>query len=228
MIRVKIIYTNKYLLIAVAIVVIFLIAISLILFKTNYNDTDILINKIFLDFESKEWRTRDAAVAELKRNETLLENDKVKQRLIKVFQNEANIETQRKKSFYLRGEQPEIDGEGYGEYYIELLVLAGKLKSPDTVPFLVNSLEYGLGVARSLAYLGDAAMPQLIEKCKVGDRDERRNCINALLEFTQHNPSTRYRETILKTLFDATKDPDERIRDAANDALKKQGQHSDK
>lgn len=204
----------------VAIIVVLLITASVFLRKTDHNDTDMLINKIFLDFESKEWRSRDAAVTELKRNETLLENKKVEQQLIKVFQNEVEIEKQRKKSFYLRDEQPEPDGEGYGEYYIELLVLAGKLKNPNTIPFLVNSLEFGRGVAESLTELGDTALPFLLKKCENGSEDERWWCFGALPKFYKRTVSSEFKTEIKTILTNALQEKNKRINERASEKLK--------
>lgn len=210
------ILTNKIYLSVTGIIL--LIAVSVFFFKTNYSDTEYLVNKIFIGFQDKDWRMRDAAAAKLSHNEKLLKNKKVQQQLINVFRDEVEV---RKHRNYPITEQSESDGDAYGEYYIELLVLAGKLKNQDAIPFLVNSLEFGRGVAESLIGFGDTALPLLLDKCKNGSEDERWWCFITLPEFYKQTKFYQLKSEIKTILENASQENNGRISKKAAEVLGK-------
>ncbi|MBI5298700.1 MAG: HEAT repeat domain-containing protein [Deltaproteobacteria bacterium] len=176
-------------------------------------------NKILQELNDPKWGVRQIGIKEILFNPVFLEEAKIKQKIIVLSQKEGKV-YQKIREKYESSVEGAPDGEAYGEYYIDLLDAVGKLRDPKTISFLVDSLEFGPGVARSLSELGDVAIPALIEKCHQGDEDERWWCLKALGLFYKQTLSSDFKSQIKSTILKAVEDSSERIRTRATGILK--------
>lgn len=179
-------------------------------------------SEILQQLSSPHWQERDSAVTKLLYNIDLLKDKKVKNSVVELFNKEV-AENRR-----LTGDDPEkIDpraeqGEGYGEYFIDLLDVIRRTGDKRALPGLIDSVEWGPAVEESIAAFGGVAVGLVIKKFGTTRNElKRRGYIGTLHLLYKQSISSESRQQIRKMLLEASKDESPYVRSIAQETLEK-------
>jgi len=116
--------------------------------------------KIIEELRSRDWRTRDLAIAKLKRGKVKMTSE-LRGVLLKVLAKEADEYGRIRQRFKETGEP---GGEEYGEYVRDFLDVIVPLVDEQAVPYLVELMDLGDDIVRRLVSFGRPAFEPVLEK----------------------------------------------------------------
>ena len=179
------------------------------------------ISLIIGGLNDADWQKRDSAVNDLLFHKELLRDKKISDQVIDLLNREVSENRKREGEVAIELHVQKY-GEGYGEYFLDILDLARNINDKRIIPGLIDSIDSGRGVWEALARFGDNAVDPTIKIFRTSQDDlKRENSIHVLSLMNQQHISKESRDKIRQVFLDALKDKSSYVREAGDRALKK-------
>lgn len=180
------------------------------------------IELISIRLNDADWQRRDSAIVDLLSHKEFLQDKNIADQVIELFNRE--VSDNRK----LEGDEVAIEihekkyGEGYGEYFLDVLDLVRSIDDKRIIPGLADSVASGRVVWETLARFGNDAVDPLIYVFKsTGDISKRGDSVDALSVLRRQKISNESKNKIQQVFLDALKDEHWYVRNAGQRALEK-------
>lgn len=184
------------------------------------------ITALVIELNALDWQNRSMAITELQKAPDLLQEPLIKENLIRLLEKENAYNDKYEAEFEKTGIPL---GEGYGEYYIQLVQVVVSLNTPQSINALAGALGVSDQVATAVAQFGKSAIEPLQKRLIDTDQGIRRGAVRALgIIISKYNQETldlsgTAVETIKDQLINAIHDESPWVRIQAIKTLSKIG-----